>query len=338
MNKILKLKSVTKRQWILAGASAAVMLGCFLALYFTLGKELLHVITDQQAFKAWLDGFSVPANVMFVFVRAFQTVIKIIPAEPLEIGSGYVWGTMNKILKLKSVTKRQWILAGASAAVMLGCFLALYFTLGKELLHVITDQQAFKAWLDGFSVPANVMFVFVRAFQTVIKIIPAEPLEIGSGYVWGTFGGFFYCMLGTEIGSLIILALTKAFGVKFVEIFVDIKKINEWSFLKNAKRKYLLLFVIYLIPGTPKDIITYFIGLTDTKFLPFLIITGIARIPAILSSTYCGSRLIDNNYTLFIAVFAVITIVSAAGTYFGMKYMKKLKEKETRPAANALEQ
>lgn len=245
---------------------------------------------------------------------------------------------MNKILKLKSVSKRQLALAGASAAVMLGCFLVLYFTLGKELLSVITDQQAFKTWLDGFSVPANVMFVFVRAFQTVIKIIPAEPLEIGSGYVWGTFGGFFYCMLGTEIGSLVILALTKAFGVKFVELFVDIQKINEWSFIKNSKRKYLLLFIIYLIPGTPKDIITYFIGLTDTKFLPFLFITGIARIPAIISSTYCGSRLIDNNYALFIAVFAVITVISAAGTYFGMKYMKRLKAKENHHVANALEQ
>lgn len=237
---------------------------------------------------------------------------------------------MDKMLKLKNIPKRQWILAAVSAAAAAGCFLTLYLTLGKELMSVISDRQIFKAWLDSFSVPANAVFVFVRAFQTVVKIIPAEPLEIGSGYVWGTFGGFFYCMLGTEIGSLVILALTRAFGVKFVRLFVDIDKINEWSFIKNSKRKYLLLFIIYLIPGTPKDIITYFIGLTDTKFLPFLLITGIARIPAIISSTYCGSSLIDNNYSLFIAVFAVITVVSALGTYFGMKYMKRLKERENR--------
>lgn len=233
---------------------------------------------------------------------------------------------MNGILKLKSISKRQWALAGASAAVMLAGFLALYLTLGRELLSVISDRQVFKAWLDGFSVPANAVFVFIRAFQTVIKIIPAEPLEIGSGYVWGTFGGFFYCMLGTEIGSLIILTLTRLFGVRFVNLFVDTNKINEWAFIKDSKRKYLLLFIIYLIPGTPKDIITYFIGLTDTKILPFLVITGIARIPAIISSTYCGSRLIDNNYTLFIVVFALITVASALGTYFGTKYMKRIKE------------
>lgn len=235
---------------------------------------------------------------------------------------------MDKILKLKNISKRQWILAGVSGAVCAGCFLTLYLTLGRELMSVISDRQIFKTWLDSFPIPANAVFVFIRSFQTVVKIIPAEPLEIGSGYVWGTFGGFFYCMLGTEIGSLVILALTRVFGVRFVRLFVDIDKINEWSFIRNSKRKYLLLFIIYLIPGTPKDIITYFVGLTDTRFLPFLIITGIARIPAIISSTYCGSSLIDNNYTLFIAVFAVITVFSALGTYFGMKYIKKLRQKE----------
>ncbi|MCC8016124.1 MAG: hypothetical protein LIO43_01735, partial [Clostridiales bacterium] len=81
----------------------------------------------------------------------------------------------------------------------------------------------------------------------------------------------------------------------------------------------------YIIPGTPKDLITYFMGLTNTKILPFLIVSGIARIPAIISSTYCGSSLIDKNYSLFIAAFAVISVFSAAGTYFGAKYVSKLK-------------
>lgn len=229
---------------------------------------------------------------------------------------------------VKKLHKREIIIASVSCAVVLGSFLALYLTLGRDLLKVISDQQLFKAWLEGFPLPANAVFVFIRAFQTVVKIIPAEPLEIGSGYIWNTFGGFAYCMLGTEIGSLVILLLTRVFGVKFVNLFIDVNKINEWAFIRDSKRKYLLLFFIYLIPGTPKDIITYFIGLTDTKILPFLLITGIARIPAIISSTYCGSQLINKDYTMFIAVFALITVVSLAGTYFGMKYMKKFKSRE----------
>lgn len=205
--------------------------------------------------------------------------------------------------------------------------LILYFTFGSRLVEIVSNRAVFKEWLNTFPVPANAVFIFLRAFQTVIKIIPPEPLEIGSGYVWGTFGGFFYCMLGTEIGLLVILLFTRIFGIRFVNLFADAGKLNEWSFIKDFKRKYLLLFIIYIIPGTPKDIITYFIGFTDTKFVPFLIITGIARMPAIISSTWCGSTLIDQNYGGFIAGFAVITAVSVAGTFFGMKYVSGLKRK-----------
>lgn len=227
---------------------------------------------------------------------------------------------------VKKVSKRSVILAFASITVCIGAFLFLYLSLGKELLTVVSDRENFKRWLESFPVQSDLAFVLVRAFQTVIKIIPAEPLEIGSGYIWGTWGGFAYCMIGTEIGSLIILLLTRLFGIKFVGLFVDVSKINEWSFIKDSKKRWLLLFIIYVIPGTPKDLITYFIGLTDIKILPFLLITGAARIPAIISSTYCGSTLVDKNYFLSATVFAVITIVSLTGTYFGMKYLTQIKK------------
>jgi len=228
-------------------------------------------------------------------------------------------------MKFEALSKSKKILIIVFPLFCLAVFLTLYFTLGSRLFEVVSSREEFKEWLGTFPVPANAVFVLLRAFQTVIKIIPAEPLEIGSGYVWGTFGGFFYCMLGTELGSLVILLFTRVFGTRFVNLFADAGKLNEWSFIKDSKRKYLLLFIIYVIPGTPKDIITYFIGLTDTKIMPFLIITGIARIPAIISSTWCGSTLISQNYAGFIAAFAVITVVSAAGTFFGMKYISSKK-------------
>lgn len=229
---------------------------------------------------------------------------------------------------LKTEKKSKLILPIVSAAVLLILFLILHFTYGRKLLEIVSDYSTFKSWLSAFAVPENLVFVAVRAFQTVIKIIPAEPLEIASGYIWGVFGGFFYCLLGTEIGSLVILMITRKFGVKLINCFIDTSKIEEWSFIKNSKKKYLLLFLIYLIPGTPKDIITYFIGLTETKTAPFLIITGAARIPAIISSTWCGSTLIDKNYIAFIAIFAGITVLSLAGTAVGTKYFNKKRGAE----------
>lgn len=160
--------------------------------------------------------------------------------------------------------------------------------------------------------------------ETYVKFIPAEPLEICSGYVWGTFKGMWLCMLGTEIGSLFILAITSLFGEKVLSLLFDINKINDWKFINDSKRKYLLLTVVYLIPGTPKDFITYFVGVTNTSILPFLVLTGIARIPSIISSTWCGEILDTSGVSRFVLIFALITVVSLALGYFANKKIKAI--------------
>ncbi len=201
-------------------------------------------------------------------------------------------------------------------------FIILRQTYGNELLEIVESKEKFDAFISSFGVRGEIVFVTIRAVQTVIKIIPAEPLEIAAGYVWGTYKGLALCMLGTEIGSAIILILTSLFGTKLINMLFDVRKINEWSFISDSKRKYALLTIIYLIPGTPKDFITYFVGVTDTKILPFLVLTGIARIPSIISSTWCGSILDNNSIPLFVIVFVFITILSAMATYLFMKRLK----------------
>lgn len=204
-------------------------------------------------------------------------------------------------------------------------FIILYLTLGRELAAIISDKETFKAWIASFDIYDEVIFVAVRAIQTVVKIVPAEPLEIGAGYVWGTYKGFALCMLGTEIGSAIILILTYLFGTRLLNFMFDLEQINKWSFINNSKKKYLLLTVIYLIPGTPKDFITYFVGVTKTKVLPFLLVTGIARIPSIISSTWCGQLLDTRSVKIFVLAFSLITAVSMIAGYFVQKRLKVLE-------------
>ena len=202
--------------------------------------------------------------------------------------------------------------AGAVVAclIMLGVFGYFYLRYGKELYQIFGDPESLKAFLSQFRGFDRWAFVAIRAFQTVIKIIPAEPLEIGSGLLYGTWGGLALCMLGTMIGSLVIIALTKFFGRKLVSAFIPIEKIESLGFLRNEKKVYYTLFFIYLIPGTPKDVLTYAAGLTKLDMRKFLLITGIARIPSIISSTWCGQEILNKNYTLAIIIFAATGILS----------------------------
>lgn len=236
----------------------------------------------------------------------------------------------NDIDYKKKVQRFQRIGAVCAALIMGGVFLYFYIRYGKQLYEIFGDAERLKIFLSQFKGFDKWVFVAIRAFQTVIKIIPAEPLEIGSGVLYGTWEGMFLCLLGTMIGSFVIIALTRAFGKKLVGAFIPIEKIEEMPFLKNEKKVYLSLFFIYLIPGTPKDVLTYVAGLTGLRMRKFLLITGIARIPSIITSTWCGQEILNKNYTLAIIIFAVTGILSVVCSLIYNKYSsaKEKREKE----------
>lgn len=231
-----------------------------------------------------------------------------------------------KILSDEPKQRKKQIAIIIGAAVLIVAFVICYCFFGKKLLAFFDDTDRFKTWLDSFGTAGKLVFVAIRALQTVVKFIPAEPLEIGSGFAYGTFGGLFYCSLGTLIGSFVIIGLTKIFGIKLVNVFVSQEKINSLRFLQNKSKLSVTLLIIYLIPGTPKDIITYLIGVTDYSIWKFLLITTFARIPSIITSTICGATLEQKRYWLSAAVFIGTALVGLLGLWLYNKYQDKLNK------------
>ncbi len=219
--------------------------------------------------------------------------------------------------------KTQRIAAITGLLIVASAILVCYFTLGKELVAIISDTDRFRTWLDSYGYASRLIFVAIRAVQTVVKIIPAEPLEIGSGYAFGMWGGMLWCMIGTMIGSLIIIALSKFFGTKFINLFVDESKLKSFSFLQKSSNVYAILFFIYLIPGSPKDLITYFVWMLPVKPVAFLLVTGVARIPAILTSTMCGAALGEKQYLEAGIIFGITTVLSVIGLIIYSRFEKK---------------
>ncbi len=205
----------------------------------------------------------------------------------------------------------------------------VYVRYGRMLWTFFSDVDNLKAWINGFGNFGSLAFVAIRTVQTVVKIIPAEPLEIGSGLAFGIWGGMFLCLLGSVLGSVVILLLTRKFGTKVINLFFNENKLSSMAFLKDHRKRRLLLLIIYLIPGTPKDAITYFAGLTDINLVEFMILTSLARIPSILSSTICGALLGEKNFALAIGIFAATTVLSMGGALV----YKKISEKYSRKKA-----
>lgn len=194
-------------------------------------------------------------------------------------------------------------------AFMVGCV----FLIGRPMLDYVENPAGFRAWVDAHGILGRFAFVGMMALQIVVALIPGEVLEIGAGYAFGFWEGTALCMAGALVGSLLVFLLVRSFGVKLVECFFPMEKIHQMKFLQNTRKLNTLVFIIYLIPGTPKDLLAYVVGLTPMKLGTWMLITLTARIPSIVTSTIGGSALGDQNYTGAIIAFAVTILISLAG-------------------------
>lgn len=163
----------------------------------------------------------------------------------------------------------------------------------------------------------------IQVLQIVVALIPGEPIEIIAGFLYGGLGGLFTCLLGILIGSAIVFFLVKKIGYPLVNAFVSEEKMAKYKFLNDETKLELFTFILFLIPGTPKDVLTYIAGLTKIHPIKFLTIATLSRIPSIITSTYAGSSLGKGNFGLVILMFVIAAILGVAGIIINNKFLNK---------------
>lgn len=214
----------------------------------------------------------------------------------------------------KSFTDRQKRFIGLIIILLILIFsAAVAWFIGKPMIRLVSSRGDFREWVETHGIYGRFIFVGMVIFQVVIAAVPGEPLEIGAGFAFGAIEGTLLCMVGITLGSAAVFLLVRKFGIHLVELFFDIEKIRKLKFLQNEKRLTLITLIVFLLPGTPKDLLTYAVGLTDMRFSAFLLIASFARLPSIVTSTVGGSALGVENYVLAVAVFAGTAVLSAAG-------------------------
>ncbi len=206
--------------------------------------------------------------------------------------------------------RRKWI-AGISILVVV--LLALLITLFVWNWLRSFSQEGFRAYIHSFGIWGWLVLLGLQFLQVFIALIPGELLESAAGYAFGPVAGTLICYVGVALASAAVFGLTRRFGVRLVEVFISREKINQLRFLRDAKKRDLLLFLLFFIPGTPKDLFTYFAGLTDIKLSAFLLISMTARIPSVLSSTFGGHMLGEGHYLGALLLYGITGIVSLAG-------------------------
>lgn len=185
------------------------------------------------------------------------------------------------------------------------------------------SQDGFRDYIRSFGGFGPVVLLALQFLQVFVALIPGELLETAAGYAFGPLWGTVICYTGIALGSALIFRLTRRYGIRLVEIFTSREKINQLRFLNTAQKRNNLVFLLYFIPGTPKDLLTYFVALTDMKFGAFLALTMIARIPSMVSSTFGGHLLGQSRYQGAILLYGITGFVSLLGLWGYNRYIRK---------------
>lgn len=223
--------------------------------------------------------------------------------------------------KLKTRIKRITAVISLALIIAVFAFITYFFIVEFKQMK---DVQSFKTYISSFGIWGILVSMGLQVLQVFIALIPGEVIEIGLGFTYGAFGGTLICFAGIFLASSLVFLLVKKLGVRFVELFISMDKINSLKFVKNninsPSRLQRIAFILFFIPGTPKDLITYFFGLTPMKYGEFMVISMIARIPSVISSTIGGNLIAAGKYFAAIILFIVTGVVSICGWLWYDRY------------------
>lgn len=222
--------------------------------------------------------------------------------------------------------KKQKIIAFCCVALYVVVSALVVVYIGRPFLKFIDEPERFREFVAAHGVLGYLVYFAMCAMQVFVAAIPGEPLEIAAGYAFGTVRGTLLCYLGIAAGEALVFAFVRKFGMRAVEIFFDREKIDALPIIRSPEKLQRAIFIVFLIPGTPKDILTYAAGLTKISMRDFLVISMLARIPSVFSSTIGGSALGDGNYVRAAVIFGVTAALSIAGIWL-YSIIEKRKKK-----------
>lgn len=189
-------------------------------------------------------------------------------------------------------------------------------------------QELFKEKITNAGIAGFLTLISLQIAQIFLAILPGEPLEILAGMCYGDIGGTIFILSSVFISTITIYYLVRKFGKKLIYEFFNkekIDKIEKSKIFNNPKKIEIILFILFFIPGTPKDLLVYIGGILPIKAHRFILIATFARIPSIVSSTFAGSNIIKGDFKSILFIY-IITFGLAIGTFFIVNILDKNKE------------
>lgn len=227
--------------------------------------------------------------------RAQDTGTETRRPESLERASACVAASDSAVMARRKSLRRR-VLAGALVLAAIIAVLCWEYVPG--MIAWLADAQAVRAFVADHAILSRLAMLGINMAQVLLAFLPGEPVELASGYAFGFWEGTALCLVAAGLATSLIYWGVRRWGWSLAGLFFDRSMLDRFAWLKDAKRLEFMMLAVFLIPGTPKDFLTYFAGLTEMRFVPVVLIATFGRIPSIVTSTIAASAVGDGNWVV----------------------------------------
>ena len=172
------------------------------------------------------------------------------------------------------------------------------------------------------------MLLGLQFIQILTVFIPGEAVQLVAGMMYGPWLGALIILVGCLASSAVIYQLVHRLGQPFVEDMVSTKYLDKFHEFEKTGKLNTIVFILFLIPGLPKDVFTYLVPLTNMSMKTYLTIITIARFPGVIMSTYAASGLVDGNITSSIAILVILAVIAGVVVLFKDKLLALFQNKD----------
>lgn len=214
-------------------------------------------------------------------------------------------------------TKILRILLSIGIVIVLAILLWRIVPLMKDLATT-EGQIAFKEKIDSMGFGGLLVLFGLQIVQILLVILPGEPFEVLAGMYYGAWGGALFITISVFITTTIIFFTVRKLGKKYLYNFFKkekVDKIMKSKLLKNPRNLNIILFILFFLPATPKDLLVYIGGLLPIKPLRFILISTLARFPSVITSTMVGANISNGNWETSLIIYAVTLVIAALSIY-----------------------
>ena len=205
--------------------------------------------------------------------------------------------------------------------LLVALIVAVVIVYREQVWSLFKDRDALRGWISRQGALAPLAFIALQVIQVVVFVIPGEIVQVAGGYIFGFWLGSLYSLAGITLGSMFNFYAGRLLGRPFVESLFDREKIEKVETVTGSGKAAAGFFLLFVIPGIPKDVLCYVAGVSKLRFLSFLAVSMAGRLPGIAGSSYMGSAAFAGAYRSAV----VVLVVAAALFFLGLVFKDRIQ-------------